>query len=121
EWTEMKNHPLYGYKIIGKVPSLKNISEIVMHHHERWDGKGYPSGLSGCRIPIGARIIAIADSIDAMLSDRSYRKAISTDLCKKEISNNIGAMYDPYIAEMVIKNWDKVIAKQQCVSTTPYI
>lgn len=121
EWEEMKRHSLYGYSIIGRVPSLNCIAKIVKHHHERWDGNGYPDNLSGETIPIGSRIIAVADSIDAMLTDRSYRKAIPVNVCKREIEKNIGIMYDPFIATKVIENWDNIIEKQRNIFITPYI
>lgn len=121
EWDEMKRHSLYGYLIIGRVPTLSGIAKVVKHHHERWDGKGYPDGLVGGNIPVGSRIIAIADSIDAMLSDRSYRKAIAVNQCKDEIEKNIGTMYDPFIARKVLEHWDSIIEKQQNIFTTPYI
>ncbi|GKX65752.1 HD-GYP domain-containing protein [Inconstantimicrobium mannanitabidum] len=109
EWTYMKSHPQIGCNILNKAKSLKEISHIVLHHHERWDGKGYPAGLSKHTIPIGSRIIAICDSIDAMRSNRPYRKLISNEECYNEISNNNGTMYDPIIANCILKNWNEIV------------
>lgn len=89
----MKKHPRYGYLIIK--PQNDTIAEIIFAHHERYDGKGYPNGLSGDSIPFLARIIAVADSIDAMSSDRCYRKALPWKTCISEIDRNNGIMYDP--------------------------
>lgn len=109
EWEIMKSHSEQGYNILMNVSSFENIALIVRSHHERFDGKGYPDGLKGNDIPLGSRIIAIADSIDAMISDRPYRKGMDTDICKGEIEKNIGVMYDPTIAGKVIEHWDEVI------------
>ena len=89
---------------------LSELSEIVLMHHERYDGKGYPLGKSGEDIPLGARIIAICDSIDAMTSNRCYRKSLGFDVCYAEIEKNLGKMYDPKIGKIVLENWDKIIA-----------
>lgn len=112
EWDIMRMHPVTGADILSRSPALEYISKIVLHHHERWDGKGYPYGLKGENIPYGARIVAICDSIDAMLSDRAYRKAMSSEECKKEIEKNKGIMYDASIAECVLCNWDTIINKR---------
>ncbi|MCI1931205.1 MAG: HD-GYP domain-containing protein [Clostridia bacterium] len=109
EWEEMKKHPQIGADILSKSQHLSELKDIVLCHHERFDGKGYPRGLKGEQIPFGARIIAVCDSIDAMTSNRSYRKAYSFDYCYKEIKKNIGTMYDPAIGQYVLKHWDKII------------
>ncbi|AJH01537.1 MULTISPECIES: HD-GYP domain-containing protein [Clostridium] len=108
EWELMKKHPEIGYKILSKVKSLDIISKIVLHHHERWDGRGYPNGLCKEEIPLGSRIIAVCDSIDAMKSNRPYRKLISDEECKNEIIKNKGIMYDPEIVDCIIKNWGEI-------------
>lgn len=113
EWKKMKDHTIVGFDILSKVERFGEIANIVRHHHERWDGKGYPDGISENNIPLGARIIAIADSIDAMLSNRSYRKGMSSEQCKIEIQKNRGKMYDVLIADLVVDNWESVLVKRQ--------
>ncbi|NFE93663.1 HD-GYP domain-containing protein [Clostridium botulinum] len=111
EWQMMKKHSEIGYKILGKAKSLKNISYIVLYHHERWDGKGYPEGLKKNAIPLGSRIIALCDSIDAMKSNRPYRDLISDKECFEEILINKGVMYDPEITDCILENWNDVVTK----------
>lgn len=109
EWEQMKMHSDIGYNILKKTNSLKEISYIVLHHHERWDGNGYPYGLSKEEIPLGSRIIAICDSIDAMRSKRPYKQPCSNIECYNEILKNKGFMYDPKITDCIIKNWDAIV------------
>ena len=109
EWLSIKQHPIIGFNILSKVNCFERIAEIVRHHHESWDGKGYPDSIQENEIPIGSRIIAIADSIDAMMSNRQYRRNLSSLQCKEEIQKNAGIMYDPVIAEKVLENWGTII------------
>ena len=104
----MCEHAALGSQIISQVDGMYRISRIILHHHERYDGKGYPEGISGESIPIGARVIAIADSIEAMTSDRCYRKALGLERCRSEIEKNMGVMYDPVLARITLDNWDEV-------------
>ena len=108
EWEYIKMHPKIGFDILSKSNRFRFISKIVLHHHERWDGKGYPQGLSGINIPLGSRIIAVCDSIDAMTSDRPYRKAMEFEECMNEIKINIGLMFDPVIVQYIIDNMNNV-------------
>ncbi len=108
EWALMKKHPEIGADILSKSSHFSRIAAIILHHHERWDGKGYPFGAKGTEIPIGARIIAVCDSIDAMASARAYRKALPLDVVKSEIEKNIGIMYDPKIAQVALDNWEEL-------------
>lgn len=108
EWQQMKKHPEIGANILSKSHRLMDLYEIVLHHHERYDGKGYPEGLKAEQIPVGARIIAICDSIDAMTSNRHYRKAMSLEYCYSEIEKNLGTMYDPIIGKFVLQHWEEV-------------
>lgn len=110
EYNNMKQHPVIGASIVAHAESMAEIAQIIRHHHERYDGKGYPDRLSGEDIPIGSRIIAIADSIDAMTSKRCYRDALPIDICFEEIKKNLGIMYDPAIGKIVMDNWDEVTA-----------
>lgn len=113
EWEYIKQHPKIGYDILSKSKKLLGISKMVLHHHERWDGKGYPSGLKETDIPEGARIIAVCDTIDAMTSERPYRKALSSEICKKELITNKGIMFEPRIVDFAIEYWGKVVCKQK--------
>jgi len=108
EWEYIKMHPRIGFDILSKSKRLKTISKIVHYHHERWDGKGYPEGLSGISIPLGSRIIAVCDSIDAMTSDRPYRKAMGFEECINEIIINTGLMFDPVIVQYIVDNMNAV-------------
>ena len=110
EWEAIKKHPSIGAEILSKSHHLSELKSIVLSHHERFDGKEYPRGLAGEEIPLGARIIAICDSIDAMTSNRSYRKAHDFDFCYGEIEKNLGKMYDPIIGEYVLQHWDEIIS-----------
>lgn len=109
EWEIMKSHSSIGAKILSKSQILKPLVSIVLHHHERYDGRGYPEGLKGENIPLGARILAVCDSIDAMLSRRVYREELTYEQCRCEIEKNKGMMYDPYIAQCMIDNWDSIV------------
>lgn len=113
EWEIMKSHSVQGYNILKNVKSFEEVAKIVRSHHERFDGKGYPDGLKGEEIPLGARIIAVADSIDAMISDRPYRKGLDSEFCKEQIKKNIGIMYDPQIAACVIEHWSEVLKSRE--------
>jgi HD-GYP domain-containing protein (c-di-GMP phosphodiesterase class II) len=97
EFADIKRHPAVGADLIGKLALYRQSVPIVRHHHERWDGRGYPDGLAGEEIPLGARIIAVADSFDAMTSDRPYRRAMSRDAAMAEIARNSGTQFDPEI------------------------
>lgn len=109
EFAIIKQHPVIGAKILMQSNYTHDLVQIVLHHHERFDGKGYPEGLAGENIPLGARILAIADSIDAMTSKRVYRDALSLDYCRNEIERNAGVMYDPAVAKVVLEHWNEVI------------
>ena len=108
EFLQIQKHPQIGADILRCSSSLSPLANIILHHHERFDGKGYPSRLKNYEIPLGSRIIAICDSVDAMMSDRSYRKACTAECCKEEIRKNEGTMYDPLIAEIFLDHWNTV-------------
>ncbi|MDQ2086728.1 HD domain-containing phosphohydrolase [Herbivorax sp. ANBcel31] len=107
ERIEIEKHPYIGFNILNKSKNFKNIAKIVLYHHERWDGTGYPEGLLEDNIPIGSRIIAVADSIDAMTTDRPYRKAMTWRQCIEEINLNASVQFDPLVVEAANKLWDK--------------
>jgi putative nucleotidyltransferase with HDIG domain len=99
EWVEMRMHPQIGYEILKNIDFLSSAAEIVLSHQERYDGKGYPNGLSGADIPLGSRIFAVVDTLDAMTSDRPYRKALTFEAAREEIRTCSGTQFDPQIAE----------------------
>lgn len=109
EWLQIRRHPRIGAEILNQSTGLGEIARIVLHHHERWDGKGYPDGVRGCDIPLGSRIIAVCDSIDAMIGKRPYRAPLSQAECREEIRRNSGVMYDPNIVKVVLQQWDKIV------------
>ncbi len=95
EFEEIKKHPALGEKIVGQLPMLKDALPGVRHHHERWDGKGYPDQLAGEDIPLLARILAVADTYDAMTSDRPYRKGMPVAVARRIMLENSGTQFDP--------------------------
>ncbi len=97
EWMEMKRHPQIGYEILQDVKFLAPAAEIVLTHQERWDGKGYPRGLAVSDIPLGSRIFAVVDTLDAMTSDRPYRKALPFQTALEEIRRCSGTQFDPTV------------------------
>ena len=103
EWLEMKKHTSYGAEILESFSGIKGIREAALYHHERYDGKGYPSGLIGEEIPLSARIIAVADAYDAMHTNRSYRKHLSDDIILSELDKNKGKQFDPAVADAMIR------------------
>lgn len=95
EWLKMRTHPENGYRIVAQIPGMEEAAEIILSHEERFDGTGYPRGLRGQQIPLGARLFALIDTLDAMTSDRSYRKALSFDQAHAEIVKMSGTQFDP--------------------------
>lgn len=103
EFEEIRRHPEIGYRILSTVNDLSEMAEYVLAHHERWDGKGYPKGLKALEIPIQARIIAIADTYDAIISERSYRGALSEEVAIKELNKNAGIQFDEELVKIFIE------------------
>ncbi len=97
EWQIMKGHPLIGYNVLRRIKFLEPAAQIVLHHHEAFNGNGYPDGLAGENIPLGARIFNIADAIDAMTSDRPYQKALPFETAAGELARFSGQQFDPEI------------------------
>ena len=99
EWNKMKLHPLHGQKILRNIGFLEGATRVVSQHHEKWDGSGYPAGLRGEEIDIGARIFSVVDAFDAMVSDRVYRKGCSYEDAVAELERFAGTQFDPVIVE----------------------
>lgn len=99
EWGLMRRHPQYGFALLASIPLLARTTDIVLYHHERWDGGGYPHGLAGEKIPLGARAFAISDTYDAMTSARPYRKALDHAAAVAELRKQSGTQFDPRMVE----------------------
>jgi len=99
EWSQMRKHPEAGHRILAQVPGLKDAAEIVLSHEERYDSSGYPRRLAGKDIPLGARLFAVIDTLDAMTSDRPYRRAMSFDAAAAEIERMRGVQFDRLAVE----------------------
>jgi HD-GYP domain-containing protein (c-di-GMP phosphodiesterase class II) len=97
EWVVMRAHPEIGARLLAPIPEFQGAIKIVRSHHERWDGTGYPSGTAGRKIPLAARIFAVADSFDAMTTDRPYRRALPLDFALDEIREGAGTQFDPTV------------------------
>jgi len=109
----INRHPAIGADILAPLEFLRDAVPLVLFHHERYGGGGYPSGISGEAIPLGARIIAVADSFNAMISDRPYREALSVEAAIRELRENSGSQFDPVVAEVFIRLVsDDVVAQQ---------
>jgi len=107
EFNTIKIHPITGYNILRGISEENSIATAAKHHHERYDGKGYPNGLKGEEIPETARILGVADSYDAMASNRSYRKALPQEVVREEIEKGKGTQFDPKIADIMLKLMDE--------------
>ena len=108
EWSEMRQHPVIGAELIKNIDYLELAMPIVRHHHERWDGKGYPDGLKGEAIPELARLVAVSDSLDAMTYTRVYQAALSPERAYQEIMRNSGLAYDPQIVSAFSSVWPAI-------------
>ncbi len=102
EWEIMHAHPTVGAELLKEIPFLEKAAELVLYHHERHDGTGYPRGLKGGEVPMGARLIAVADAFDTMTTDRSYRSAISIDKAIKELNDCAGTQFCPIAVKALI-------------------
>jgi HD-GYP domain-containing protein (c-di-GMP phosphodiesterase class II) len=103
EWVEMRRHPVLGYQLLSAVPFLKEASVLVLNHHERFDGSGYPAGLTGEAIPLPARIFAVVDAYDALTSDRPYREARPQEEAVAELRRGAGTYFDPRVVEAFVE------------------
>jgi len=111
EWQSVVQHPRIGQVIIDRVAAVRDAGAIILHHHERFGGHGYPHGLRGGDIPLGARIVAIADAYDAMVHDRPYRRAISHEAALTELRTHAGIQFDPELVELFCSLFRDVIPR----------
>ncbi len=107
EFLYMKEHPVIGSKIVSEIDDLKEVAAVIKHHHERYDGAGYPDGLTGEVIPLFARILAIVNAYESLVSDRIYRKSIDNDDAVKILRHNAGTQFDPSLVELFIEELKK--------------
>jgi HD-GYP domain-containing protein (c-di-GMP phosphodiesterase class II) len=103
EWTIMKRHSEMGYRIAMASPELVSIADLILTHHEHWDGKGYPQGLVGSATPLLSRILAVVDAYDAMASDRPYRKSMPKNQILEELQRNVGTQFDPTLVALFME------------------
>ena len=107
EWTFMQRHTLIGARILAAAPALERVAPLVRASHERWDGRGYPDGLAGERIPLGARIVAVCDAFDAMISARPYSPGMPPTAALHELRRCAGTQFDPVVVDAFCAAWDQ--------------
>lgn len=103
EWDEIKKHAMFGAEMVSSVPFLAFLSDLIMYHHECWDGSGYPHGLKGEEIPLGSRILAVTTDYDAIISDRPYHESQPPELALKQIKEGRGTRYDPAVVDAFLR------------------
>jgi HD-GYP domain-containing protein (c-di-GMP phosphodiesterase class II) len=103
EWAQMRRHPEVGHGALRRIAFLNDVADVLLSHHERWDGQGYPRGLKGEEIPLAARIYAVAAAYEAMTSDRPYRRAMSHANAVAEIIRNSGTQFDPEVVRAFVE------------------
>jgi putative nucleotidyltransferase with HDIG domain len=116
----MRTHCAIGFDMLSRVPFLRDVAKIVLAHQEHYDGSGYPNGLKGEDIPLGARIFAVADTLDAMTSDRPYRSALSLEQAKAEIKRCSGTQFDPKVAEAFLSLPDSTWKERRASAIGPF-
>jgi HD-GYP domain-containing protein (c-di-GMP phosphodiesterase class II) len=123
EFDQIKKHPRIGYNILKGIPNIDDVLDGVLYHHERWDGRGYPTRLAGEAIPLYGRILAVADTFDAMSSTRSYRQAMPREKVLEEIANCAGSQFDPSLTDPFVNldfsEYDAMVARHQGDSAQP--
>ena len=123
EFDQIKKHPRIGFNILKGIPKMSDVLDGVLYHHERWDGRGYPTRLAGEAIPLYGRILAVCDTFDAMSSTRSYRQAMPRDKVLAEIANCSGSQFDPSLTDpfvsMDFSEYDAMVRRHQGVAAQP--
>jgi HD-GYP domain-containing protein (c-di-GMP phosphodiesterase class II) len=117
EWAIMKTHPVKSAELVATLSDLRDVVGPVRHHHEHWDGRGYPDGLRGEQIPLAARIITFADTMDALTTDRPYRRALGEPEVRSEFAKNCGTQFDPTICGHILSPsvWAQLFPSSQIV------
>ncbi|MEA3307718.1 MAG: HD domain-containing phosphohydrolase, partial [Elusimicrobiota bacterium] len=118
EYNEIKKHPAIGYEILSPINFLGPVAKMVLYHQEWYNGMGYPEGLKGEEIPLGARIVATIDAWDAMMSDRPYRKALTRNQAMSELLKGAGTQFDPQVVDVFLKLEEKAWKEQNGNSPT---
>src|SRR3712207_3466567 len=103
EWVLMREHPVIGERILRPLPGLSDVATAVRHEHERWDGRGYPDGISGEAIPLASRIVLTCDAYNALVSDRPYRKRLSDATAEAELRRCAGTQFDPKVVDALLE------------------
>jgi putative nucleotidyltransferase with HDIG domain len=120
EWVEMRQHPEFGWRMLANIPFLKEAADIVYQHQERWDGRGYPRGLRGEEICLGARIFCLADTLDAIVSARPYRRGSSQEFALAEIGRLAGTQFDPSLVRAFLSipptEWTRIRAEIEALA-----
>ncbi len=119
EWVEMKLHPVRGAEVIHRFAGYRECEALVRHHHERWDGQGYPDGLVGEQIPLGARILAVADAFDALTSSRPYRAPLGRETALRILEEGAGTQWDPRVVEAMVNHQRELMAPVVSGSSQP--
>jgi putative nucleotidyltransferase with HDIG domain len=118
----MQTHVQIGYDMVKRISFLADAAEIILAHHERWNGSGCPKGLKGTKIPLGARIFAVADTVDAMTSDRSYHSALPFQAARNEIERNAGILFDSQVADVFLRipneTWEAMRKQTVAIETS---
>jgi HD-GYP domain-containing protein (c-di-GMP phosphodiesterase class II) len=117
----MKTHSAKGAALVGKVTHFEDLVPLIQHHHEAWDGTGYPDQKRGDDIPLGARVIALADTIDAMTTSRPYRGALSAEAVRAEIVSESGRQFDPSLCDAILQPdaWSEIV-QELAIATSEY-
>ena len=102
DWDEVRRHPVVGAQLVEQFPSYALGADYVRHHHEHWDGSGYPDGLAGAAIPLGARVIAVADAFDALISPRPFRPALGVGMALHELERGAAETWDPEVVATMV-------------------
>jgi HD-GYP domain-containing protein (c-di-GMP phosphodiesterase class II) len=118
EFEVVKGHTAYGAKILSQFSMLKNVVPSVYYHHERWDGRGYPDGIRGNAIPLGARVVAIVDAFDAMTSDRNYQQRRTASEALEELRRCAGTQFDAQLANFFCNSLERTLLGPTLVDST---